>query len=1641
MKNEKRNSILKRKTKTKHKNYLYKAFIFSLKIFIVNFIIGESIRILADGKSEINLLIEGSGNISFLNNTFSYEPSEVLINGISQGNSSKKFYYFENNLTNVTIIYDYQLEIANPMFKNLKNIKEIDLSKFDTSKVTSMVDMFSGCSNLEKIIFDNINTSLVANFNSLFKNCNKLKSIDISNIDISKVTNMENMFLGCSSIEKIDFGTINTSSLNKMTNLFKDCSKLKTVNLSYFDTSGVTDMSSMFSGCSNLRYLDLSNFDTSKVNKTDKMFENCNSLIFLNLGSFQLNISELQKNNVFNGISENVKYCIEDDETRYLLLGNQTSNCSDYCFNEDIKLDINNNSCIESCNGSGYLYEYNHICSECPEGTYTFFCEGNECNETRECLAKTPEGYYFDIKDEKYKKCFDSCKFCYGPGNETINNCIECKNNFTFLDDSSVNINCYMKCEHFYYFDKDKNYYCTNGKTCPSDYKKFIENKNKCIDNCRNDNSYKREYNNTCYKSCPNGTYEKKNSNHYKCYDPNPEEYYLNNNIFERCYNSCKFCYGPGNATNHNCKECISKYIFLNDSINNENCYRDCSPNYYYFDDNNNYICTRNKSCPEIYDKLIKEKNKCVKDCKNDSIYFYNYLNICYDKCPEGTYQLENSKDYICFNQTPEGYYFDNNETFKKCFDNCKFCYGPGNETINNCMECKSNFTFYNNSINDTNCYEICNDYYYFDMNNTYHCTENKTCPLDYNKFIENKNKCIDDCDNDDIYKYEYNNNCYEECPNDTYFRENSTICHKIESESTIITENKTDIEMKFNSNTDQFPSTIITSEYKTQTELLMNVDLSHSPSNSITIENKTQTEMETSLEIFQFDSTIITKENTAQTEIETSLDLLQFESTIIISENITKSEMEAFLDESQSISDIIDNENMSQIELESSNEIIESKSTIITGENTTQTEIETSQRIIEPLSDNLATENLTQTEIETNTKAENNIPTTTIVIKDERDKDIENFRGKLSNYNISETKEDLVEEKDGVIYQMTTSDNQKNNSNKNISTINLGDCEKELKKVYNISPSLPLLIFKIDYYSPDTLIPIIGYEIYHPISKSKLDLKYCEDILIQLNIPVTIDESKLFRYDPNSEFYTDNCFSYTTENGTDIILNDRKQEFSDNNLSLCENNCNYTGYDSDNKQSSCDCNVKNKMDLISEIIENPNKLSNNFEEDETSSTASNIISIKCTKALFSKEGLKNNISSYILLIFIGHFLFSIILFMKCGYPLLNNNINEILQEREKKQKNIQKNNQKKNSTKNQITKEGTLRKKKINKTGNKKKNNFPPKKNASINLINNNYNFIKGKINNKKRSIINNKNINNRNNNKNNIMNKQQSLRLKNNKIKNNLNANKKLNTLKQNRALGKPKENKFLIKSSISNPILPELNGNKNVSYNNYELNYLDYKHAILFDKRTCCQYYSSLIAIKNPILFSFCPRKDYNSIIIRTCIFSLSFSIYYAANFIFFNDDILHKIYEEGGKYDIIYFIPKIAISFGVGYLITALIKFIFLSERNLLRIKFDTATLPIAYTIADKERRNLIIKYVFFFILGILFLGFFWMLLSSFGAVYPNTQMFIFKNALISFAMALVYPFFNSIFPCIFRMASLSSKNSECMFKLSKFFQVL
>ena len=183
-----------------------------------------------------------------------------------------------------------------------------------------------------------------------------------------------------------------------------------------------------------------------------------------------------------------------------------------------------------------------------------------------------------------------------------------------------------------------------------------------------------------------------------------------------------------------------------------------------------------------------------------------------------------------------------------------------------------------------------------------------------------------------------------------------------------------------------------------------------------------------------------------------------------------------------------------------------------------------------------------------------------------------------------------------------------------------------------------------------------------------------------------------------------------------------------------------------------------------------------------------------------------------------------------------------------------------------------------------------------------------------------------------------------------------------------------------------------------------------------------------------------NDYNSKIIKICLFFLSFSIYYFINNLFFDESVIHKIYEEEGLYNFIYLIPKISYSFVISHTLNIIFKYIFLSERNIYEIKKDKNVNKISDIIA-KVKKCIILKYISFFILNILFLIFFWYYLSSFGAVYKNTQIYLIKNTLISFCISLIYPFIINILPSIFRIYALSNKNRKCSYKISKITQFL
>ena len=112
----------------------------------------------------------------------------------------------------------------------------------------------------------------------MFSECESLTELDISRFDTSRVTNMCSMFDNCISLKQLDLSNFDTSSTTIMDVMFYRCESLIKLNISSFDTSSVTGMNTMFDGCSSLTELDISNFDTSSVTDLAFMFQGCSSL-------------------------------------------------------------------------------------------------------------------------------------------------------------------------------------------------------------------------------------------------------------------------------------------------------------------------------------------------------------------------------------------------------------------------------------------------------------------------------------------------------------------------------------------------------------------------------------------------------------------------------------------------------------------------------------------------------------------------------------------------------------------------------------------------------------------------------------------------------------------------------------------------------------------------------------------------------------------------------------------------------------------------------------------------------------------------------------------------------------------------------------------------------------------------------------------------------------------------------------------------------------------------------------------------------------------------------------------------------------------------------------------------------------------
>ena len=200
-------------------------------------------------------------------------------------------------------------------FNGFSKVTSIDLSAFDTSKVTSMNNMFSNCSSLTILDLSDFNTLKVTDMSEMFSNCFSLTSLDLSNFNTKKVTDMNNMFSNCYSLSNLDVSNFHTTKVVDMGYMFSSCIKLSNINLSSFNTSKVKTMHGMFSNCKSLKSLNLSNFDTSKVIDMNYMFLKCGNLDNLDFRKATFN-KETKHIAIFSKVPSNITIITKNEKTK-----------------------------------------------------------------------------------------------------------------------------------------------------------------------------------------------------------------------------------------------------------------------------------------------------------------------------------------------------------------------------------------------------------------------------------------------------------------------------------------------------------------------------------------------------------------------------------------------------------------------------------------------------------------------------------------------------------------------------------------------------------------------------------------------------------------------------------------------------------------------------------------------------------------------------------------------------------------------------------------------------------------------------------------------------------------------------------------------------------------------------------------------------------------------------------------------------------------------------------------------------------------------------------------------------------------------------------------------------------------------------
>ena len=833
---------------------------------------------------------------------------------------------------------------------------------------------------------------------------------------------------------------------------------------------------------------------------------------------------------------------------------------------------------------------------------------------------------------------------------------------------------------------------------------------------------------------------------------------------------------------------------------------------------------------------------------------------------------------------------------------------------------------------------------------------------------IENNQKnCYNFCYETINYKYEYENICVEECPNGTYPNNKSFKCdsEKISFESDYIFGNE---EMTSNIHLLYSDSTIINNNIN---DTLIN-DSNYIYTNIKDEKNYMITNIETYLTSHYYLNTDIQKnkdftDNKISNIIlkkETDKSLDNNSATDIITYN--KINFETYLDHiSNSIKGFTTNE------FDNSNKLFYDNSYLFT--------------------------------IENNTKLFTYI------------------KNYVKEYSISDNKNIIIKGESDFIYQITTTDNEKELINKNISEedynismIDFSECEQHLKQEYNINENLTLIILKKEKMTNITSEKNIQYQIYEPINITLLNTSICNNILIKIFIPFSLRGEILNLYedlkdngynlfDKNDKFYNDICTPFSSLTGTDIPLSARQKYIFSEYGNLCQENCQFTNYSINTKLITCNCEINNELiEPDNENKFNPKILYKSFYDILK---YSNYKVLVCSNLVFKKQTLLSNKGSIIAIIYFLLYISFLILFIIKGISPLkiicskfegNSPIND-------NEMNLRDN-----------------KRKSINSININEINNIMKKSDGKKKVIR----IIK-KVK-RKKSTIDNNNPRVKRLKKNNLdNNKNKSRNTNNQSIINNSNKNKKLYSTSRN-VLDIKKNNNEKDISVYVPKINDVIEKNDNEELSDYELNNLEYEDILKLGHRKFYQIYWSILKREHLILFTFFSFDDYNLLSIKFARFIFLVCSDMALNIFFFSDDTMNKIFLTYGKYDFIQKIPQFIYTVIVSQLLEVLLCFLSLTDKYVYKIKrsknksFDTV---------KKIYKIIKIKLCFFCVITFILFIFYWYIITTFCAVYKNTQIIFIKDSIISFITGLIYPFILYLFPSSLKIICLKNKDNN------------